>query len=139
MVNKANLLLNVMLELGLIKSTKQNILILCEEDTSIPVSLTDQPILTYTFDIAHEKIRYHFAKSLREWSCRVFDIESAFCNNEGKRIAFADAYRLLKKVSIRHALFLLIQNWSTRFVHAILILGQRIMVLHIRFLGLVNI
>ncbi len=90
---------NVMLELGLIKSTKQkqNILILCEEGTSIPVSLIDQQILTYTFDIAREKIAYHFVKALREWSCRAFDIESAFCENKGKLTVFADAYRLFEK------------------------------------------
>lgn len=90
---------NVMLELGFIKSTKrkQNILILCEEGTNIPVSLIDQQVLTYTFDIAREKITYHFVKALREWSCRVFDIESVFCDNKGKHVAFADAYRLLGK------------------------------------------
>lgn len=90
---------NVMLELGLIKSTKQkqNILILCEEGTSIPVSLIEQPILTYTFDIAREKINYHFVKELTEWSCRVFDVESAVCDNIGKHTVFADAYRLLEK------------------------------------------
>ena len=90
---------NVMLELGLIKSTKQkqNILIICEEGTSIPVSLIDQQVLTYTFDIACEKITYHFVKALKEWSCRVFDIESVFSNNKGEHTVFTDAYRLLKK------------------------------------------
>ena len=90
---------NVMLELGLIKSTKQkqNILILCEEGTSIPVSLIDQQVLTYTFDIAREKITYHFVKALREWICRAFDIESIFCGNRGKHTTFADAYRLFDK------------------------------------------
>lgn len=88
-----------MLELGLIKSTKQkqNILILCEEGTSIPVSLTDQQVLTYIFDIVREKITYHFVKALREWSCRAFDIESISCDNRGKHTTFADAYRLLEK------------------------------------------
>ena len=88
-----------MLELGLIKSTKQkqNILILCEEGTSIPVSLIDQQVLTYTFDIAREKITYHFVKALREWSGRAFDIESIFCDNRGKHTTFADAYRLFDK------------------------------------------
>lgn len=90
---------NVMLEFGLIKSTKQkqNILILCEEGTSIPVSLIDQPILTYTFDIAREKTNYHFVKELTEWSCRVFDVEAAVCDNKGKHTVFAEAYRLFEK------------------------------------------
>lgn len=90
---------NVMLELELVKSTKQkqNILILCEEGISIPVSLIDQPILTYTFDIIREKTNYHFVKKLTEWSCRVFDVESAVCDNKGKHTVFADAYRLFEK------------------------------------------
>lgn len=90
---------NVMLQFGLIKSTKQkkNILILCEEGTSIPVSLIDQPILTYTFDIAREKINYHFVKELTEWSCRVFDVEFAVCDNKRKHTVFADAHRLFEK------------------------------------------
>ena len=90
---------NVTLELGLIKSTKQkkNILILCEEGTSIPVSLIDHPILTYTFDIANEKTTYHFAEALREWSCRVFDSESDIYDNKEKHTAFVDAYRLFEK------------------------------------------
>ena len=90
---------NVMLELGLIKSTKQkkNILLLCEEGTVIPVSLSDQPVLTYTFDVAHEKITYHFVKALREWSCRVFDVKSVICDNKGKHTVFTDAYRLFEK------------------------------------------
>ena len=88
---------NVMLEFGLIKSTKQNTLILCEEGTSIPVSLNDQPILTYTFDIAREKINYHFVKELTEWSCRVFDVEAPVCDNKGKHTVFADAHRLFEK------------------------------------------
>lgn len=90
---------NVMLEFGLIKSTKQkqNILILCEEGTSIPVSLIDQPILTYTFDIAREKTNYHFVKELTEWSCRVFDVEAAVCDNKGKHTVFAEAHRLFEK------------------------------------------
>lgn len=90
---------NVMLELGLIKSTKQkqNILILSEEGTVIPISLSDQPILTYTFDIACEKVTYHFVKALREWCCRAFDIKSLICDNKGKHTVFADAYRLYEK------------------------------------------
>lgn len=90
---------SVTLELGLIKSTKQkrNILILCEEGASIPVWLMDQPILTYTFDIAREKITYQFVKELKEWSCRVFDIESVVCDNKGKHTVFEDAYRLFEK------------------------------------------
>lgn len=90
---------SVMLELELIKSTKQkqNILMLCEEGISIPFSLNDQQVLTYTFDIAHEKIAHHFEKVLREWSCQVFDIKCDFCNNRGIHTAFADAYRLLDK------------------------------------------
>ncbi|MDE7178730.1 MAG: SIR2 family protein [Lachnospiraceae bacterium] len=90
---------NVMLEFGLIKSTKQkqNILILCEEGTSIPVSLIDQPILTYTFDIAREKINNNFANELVEWSCRVFGVESAGCDNKREHAVFADAHRLFEK------------------------------------------
>lgn len=90
---------NVMLELGLIKSTKQkqNILIICEEGTNIPISLIDQQVLTYTFDISREKITYHFVKALREWCCRVFGIESVFCENKGKHTVFVDAYRLFEK------------------------------------------
>ena len=90
---------NVMLELGLIKSTKQreNILILCEEGTSIPVSLIDQPILTYAFDIAREKINNNFANKLAEWSCRVFGVESAGCDNKREHAVFADAHRLFEK------------------------------------------
>lgn len=90
---------NVMLELGVIKSTKQkkNILLLCEEGTVIPVSLSDQSVLTYTFDVAHEKITYHFIKALREWSCRVFDVKSEIYDNKGKHTVFTDAYRLLEK------------------------------------------
>lgn len=79
------------------RKQKQNILILCEEGTSIPVSLIDQQVLTDTFDIAREKITYHFVKALKEWSCRAFDIESIFCDNKGKHTTFADAYRLLDK------------------------------------------
>ncbi len=90
---------NVMLELGLIKSSKQkqNILILCEEGTSIPISLIDQQILTYTFDIGHEKTTYQFIKALEKWICRVFDIESASCDNKGKHTIFSDAKRLFEK------------------------------------------
>lgn len=90
---------NVMLEFGLIKSMKQkqNILILCEEGTSIPISLSDQQVLTYTFDIAHEKITYHFVKALREWSCRAFGIKSILGDKREGYTDFADAYRLLDK------------------------------------------
>lgn len=90
---------NVMLEFGLIKSAKQkqNILVLCEEGRSIPVSFSDQPILTYTFDAAREKITYHFVKALREWSCRVFDVKFVPCNSKVKHAVFSDAYRLFEK------------------------------------------
>lgn len=90
---------NVMLDLGLIKSTKkkENILILREEGTSIPVSLIDQPTLVYTFDIARQNINLHFVKELKEWSCHVFDVESDVCDNKGKHPVFAEAHGLLQK------------------------------------------
>lgn len=90
---------NVMLELGLIKSIKpkQNILILYEEGTVLPVSLSDLPILTYTFDITQEHNTYHFEKTLTKWSCDVFDIESNPQDNKKKRTIFSDAYRLFEK------------------------------------------
>lgn len=90
---------NVMLEFGLIKSTKQkqNTLILYEEGTNIPVSLTDQPILKYTFDVTRKKINNNFVKKLTEWSCRVFGVESAVCDNKREHAVFADAHRLFEK------------------------------------------
>ena len=90
---------NVMLELGLIKSTKpkQNILVLCEEGTILPISLSDQPILTYTFDITHEKNTNHFAESLNKWCCNVFDIVSDTYSDKKNHAVFADAYRLFNK------------------------------------------
>lgn len=86
---------NVMLELGLIKSTKpkQNVLVLCEKNKVLPVSLSDQQVLTYTFDITNEKDTYHFTKELKEWCCRVLGIDE----NNKKHVVFDDAYRLFEK------------------------------------------
>ena len=91
---------NVMIELGLIKSTtpKNNVLILCEKNTVLPVSLINQRVLTYTFDITNEKDNYYFSKELKEWCRSVFNIIStSYDNNNNKHVAFADAYELLKK------------------------------------------
>ncbi len=90
---------NVMLELGLIKSTtpQKNVLILCEKNKVLPVSLINQQVLTYTFDITNEKDNYFFSKELKEWCCSAFNIVSTSYDNNNKHIAFADAYELLKK------------------------------------------
>ena len=34
---------------------------------------------------------------MREWSCRVFNVESAVCDNKRKHTVFAEAYRLFEK------------------------------------------
>ena len=90
---------NVMLELGLVKSTKQkqNILIICEEGTAIPVSLSDQLIVTYTFDVTREKTLLHFFEALRKWIYLVFGIELVVYSHKGKPAFFTDAHRLFEK------------------------------------------
>ena len=89
----------VMLELQMIKSTKKgkNILILCEKGTIIPNSLSDQRILTYTFDVACENMTFDFVNKLEKWSRLTFDIESTIYDNKDKYTVFADAHRLLEK------------------------------------------
>lgn len=90
---------NVMLELGIIKSTtpQKNVLILCEKNTVLPISLINQRELTYTLDITNQKDNYYFFKELKEWCFGAFNIVSTSCDNNNKQIAFADAYELLKK------------------------------------------
>ncbi len=90
---------NVMLELGLLKSIKdeKHILMICEKDKFSTISdLKDQLVLQYTFDIPNEKSEYHFKKMLSEWICRVFDKEIDLHSNSKHNI-FADAHRLLDK------------------------------------------
>lgn len=106
-----------MIELGLIKSTtpKNNVLILCEKNTVLPVSLNNQRVLTYTFDITNEKDNYYFSKELKEWCRNVFNIISTSYDNNNNHTAFADAYELLKKKIIQCALFLFTRNYKIIF------------------------
>lgn len=131
---------NVMLELGLIKSTKpkQNVLILCEKNTVLPVSLSDQRILTYTFDITNESDTYRFLKELKEWCCSVFNIVATNHANNNMRVFLLMRIYFLKREIIQRALFLLTRNWSTRFLHAILISVQMIRESFMKYLGLIN-
>lgn len=89
---------NVMLELGLIKSSKSqnNVLIICEKGTVLPVSLSDNRVLTYTFDVPYED-DYHFIMLFEEWCRSVFEIETAVNDITNKHNLFADAHRLLDK------------------------------------------
>lgn len=91
---------NVMLELGLIKSTKQekNMLIICEEGTVVPFAAIGHLVLTYTFDVTGEKVVHHFTNALREWAIQAFDIDLDEYKNNNKRKVLSDAYRLFEKV-----------------------------------------
>lgn len=89
---------NVMLELGLIKSVKQekNVLIIYEEGIIVPFVAIDHLVLTYTFDVTDE-IVYHFTKSLREWAYQAFNINSVDFKSIDKCKCFSDAYGLFEK------------------------------------------
>lgn len=90
---------NVMLELGLIKSVKQekNTLIICEKGSIVPFSVHDHLVLTYTFDVTNEMVVHHFTKSLREWIFQAFDIDPVDYESNHKYKRFSDAYRLFEK------------------------------------------
>lgn len=90
---------NVMFELGLIKSLKQenNVLVICEKGKFSHVAdLNGQLVLQYTFDLSDEKIEYHFKKALSEWICKTFGKENEIYSNS-KNDVFSDAHRLLGK------------------------------------------
>lgn len=90
---------NVMLELGFIKSAKQekNVLIICEEGTVVPFVAIGHLVLTYSFDVTDEIVVHHFTKALRECAIQTFDIDSVEYDNNHKRKIFSNAYRLFEK------------------------------------------
>lgn len=89
----------VMLELQMIKSTKEweNILILCEEGTIVPIPLNGLKIITYTFDVSCENTTYNFVNAFEEWSHKTFATEQANHDNKDNIANFADAHRLFEK------------------------------------------
>lgn len=90
---------NVMFELGIIKSMKQskNILLLCEKGMGLPVSMEDEHVLFYTYDVSDEIVNDKFIKEFKEWCCRTFDYEVVDNKSNSKHKYFSEAYRLFDK------------------------------------------
>lgn len=90
---------NVRLEFEIIKSMKHadNILLLCEKGRELPVSLTKQDVVFYTYDVSDEVVNKAFINKFKKWCCMTYGCDIIDNKISPKQKYFSEAYRLFEK------------------------------------------
>ena len=88
----------VLLELGLLKAEKptENILLICEEGTILPTSLTGNNYITYSFNDSYDKEKT-FGNGIEKWCQSVYYFQKPTQKDDNSDAFLNDAYRILKK------------------------------------------
>ena len=88
----------VLLELGLLKAEKptENILLICEEGTILPTSLTGNNYITYSFNDSYDKEKT-FGNGIEKWCQSVYYFQKPTQKDNNSDAFLNDAYRILKK------------------------------------------
>ena len=90
---------NVRLEFEIIKSMKnaENILLLCDKGRELPVSLTKQDVVFYTYDVSDEVVNKAFINKFKKWCCTTYGCDILDNKISSKQKYFSEAYRLFEK------------------------------------------